>query len=361
MSTASNQDLSLKLRLKRIFYLMGYYCPLEVDLSDFYPDEKGNMSRRSLTDLDVLGVRYNGLLMSHTVVGDCKSGKVSDSNRLFWLKGVSDFFGADTAYYLRPKIGAEAKTIAPKLGLRVLDEDDLTALENNLNVDRLLLPLADEGFYNDRQRYWGHNIAKGATPTQEQLTIKSLYTYLSYLYWYIEPHRNLFSLINRFSKAAMLLKTSSNRDVLLAYVGLERFVKCLLDMGSAIQAKGLTDVERSARVYLNGGSSTLKDREDLVGLISEMSGTKVALDPAYLPDILELVNRMIKHPVAASSVLVYLEAIYGWCVQLGNSDPKQVFPGELETGTIVMGRDMARSFCKATGMNDDLYHALLSM
>jgi len=138
-----NQDLILTLRLRRLLFLQGYWCPIEVELSHYESAATG-LKRTSLTDLDVLGVAFDKLFTAHRVVGDCKTGKnVSDANRLFWLRGVMDYFGANQAYFLRPSIDHHARAIAPKMGLRVLDEADLAALEKTLDAGSVKLPLDD--------------------------------------------------------------------------------------------------------------------------------------------------------------------------------------------------------------------------
>ena len=87
-----NKDLNLKLRLKRILFQMGYYSPIEVELSQ-YDDTGLELKRTSLTDLDVLGIKFDPALISHKVVGDCKTGKgVSDLNRLFLVARCSRLF-----------------------------------------------------------------------------------------------------------------------------------------------------------------------------------------------------------------------------------------------------------------------------
>ena len=130
-----------------------------------YEEVAHDVKRRSLTDLDVLGVRFDELFSKRTIVGDCKTGKnVSDVNRLFWLLGIKHYFGADEAYYLRPKIDSYAKAIAPKMGVRVLTESDLVTLEKNFNVGSLVLPLADLTIRTQIAELWGIVVAKGQEP-----------------------------------------------------------------------------------------------------------------------------------------------------------------------------------------------------
>lgn len=356
-----DKDISLKLRFKRILFQMGYYSPIEVELSQ-YEMFGQELKRKSLTDLDVLGLKFDATLTPHKVVCDCKSGRsISDPNRLFWLRGVMEYFGADAAYYLRPKIGNPARAIAPKLGVRTLDDKDLQLLEKDLNVDSIPLPLHDPDFDGQKRALWGISVPKGARPTSDQLERKSIYTYLSYNYWYIPQHRNLFLLVAHFQKVAHLLSPLDPRDILLSYVGLERFAHCLLEMGSNIHARGLSNIQQSARMYLYGGVLALREREQYFKLLNKLTGANEPLDPPFLNDTVELANRIIHNPYAAAEVLRYLEAIYDWCVQLGNKDLSSVFPENLITGAIVLARNVAITFAKATGMREQLFSGILAL
>ncbi|MBD1921910.1 hypothetical protein H6F77_12510 [Microcoleus sp. FACHB-831] len=362
MSQPIDADLNFKLRFKRILFLMGYYSPIEVMLSQYHDDNKGAPKRSDVTDLDVLGIKYDAVLNSHKIICDCKTGrKVSDVNRLFWLRGVCDYFGANLGYFLRTKVDNHARAIAPKLGLRVIDERELRALEKSLNVDELVLPITDIEFYSNRNQLWGINVLKGSRPTPEEIQIKEVYSYLSYLYWFFDSHRNLFNLIERFQKVSHLLRSSNPRDVLLAYTGLERFAHCLLEMGSYIYSRGLSEVQSNARIYLYGGVMGLREREKFFDLLHQFTNTNESLDPIYLQDILEVTNQMLHHPQSGSQVLPYLEAIYSWCVQLGNNDLQPVLNGKVETGVIVITRNMCISFCRATGLEENLFSALFAL
>jgi hypothetical protein len=362
MAKIPDADLNFKLRFKRLLFMMGYYSPIEVMLSQYYEDSSGNAKRLDLTDLDVLGIKYDSLLNPHKVACDCKTGRnVSDANRLFWLRGVCDYFEADLGYFLRTKVDSHARAMAPKLGLRILDEKELYNLEKDYKVESLVIPLTNYEFHVERQEKWGINVPKGSTPTKEELELKNVYSYLSYLYWFFEPHKNLFNLISRFNKVSHFLKNTNPRDVLLAYTGLERFALCLLEMGSYIHARGLSDVKMNARIYLYGGFMELREREELFKLLRQATPIQENLDPPYLQDTLEVTNRMLHNPQAASKVLPYLEAIYSWCVQLGNKELEPVFNGKIETGAIVLARDMCINFCQATGLKENLFSELFAL
>lgn len=358
----SNHDLELKLRFKRILMLQNYWSPLEVNLS--LPREKNQRGRTLLTDLDVLGVRYDTLFCTHTVVGDCKTGDISESNRLFWLRGVSDFFRADTAYLIHRKLDPFPRLIAPSLRLRTLDEKELEQMEKNLKVERLAIPLTDRAFYDKYAKLSVLGIPKGTTPTKEQKIRKDVLIYLNYKYWALPHHTRLFATVKCFSEAATELAPGSETDILLAHQGLERFTHCLLECAREVFENGLSNLQAVLRNHLYGGSSTHKDRKELAELFEQLNLKGVKLYPDYIEELEELVNRIIINPEGAADVLPNLEQIYFWCVFMGNSDVAILFKSmgrEFKTSSIVVARDIAKHFVKFTGLRSELFQAVLQL
>ena len=361
MVKSQNQDLSLKLRFRRILFCQGYWCPIEVELSQ-YEGLVASVKRISLTDLDVLGYKYDSLFAHSLVVGDCRTGKnFSDVNRLFWLKGVSEYFGADQAYFIHPVVKSHTRGIAPKLGLRVIDESSLIDLEKNLDVSKFPLPVADTSTHQNITNLWGIDVAKGDKPTQQQSKLKEVYSYLSYSYWYIERHRNIFSIIEHFANIAQLLDPRDSAHLLLAYTGLERFAHSLLEAASFVFAQGTTNVPRDTRSYIYGGPLALKEKEAFFQLLRRLTGSFEQLDPPYLQDIIELLGRMVRNPNGACDILRHINAIYIWCVHLKNATLLPLNSNRENTAAIVLARDAAKTFAKTTGLREELYSAILML
>jgi hypothetical protein len=358
MSRGLNADLGLKLRLRRVLFCEGFWSPIEVELSHYERTTRG-IKRSSLTDLDVLGIAYDRLFSVRRVVGDCKTGRhVSDANRLFWLRGVMDYFGADQAYFVRPKIEAHAKAVAPKMKLRVLDERDLLQVEKSLDVDKLPFPLADPDVYLAIAKLWGISVPKREQPSEEQLKLKPLYSYLTYSYWYLEQHRNLFALVDHFQRRAASLSSDNARHVLLAFVGAERFAQCLLDVANHVQAQGGSDVGRYARIYLYGGPLALKDKEQFFELLRKVTGANESLDSPAMPEILELLNRMLRNPGGASDILRHITAAYLWCTHLGHAMLPTFNGSGQNTAAVVLAKDVCLTFAKVTGLSEALYQSI---
>ena len=358
MANNQDKDLVLKLRFRRILFTQGYWTPLEVELSQ-YEDLGMSIKRRSITDLDVLGIKYDQLFISNTIVGDCKSGKnVSDANRLFWLSGVKNYFGADQAYLIHSKIEHYVRAIAPKLNLRVIDEEALNNLENTLLVSKLQIPLDDPSIQDNIQSLWGIDVPQGTKPTEQQLILKEVYTYLSYNYWYIEKYRNLLTLINHFSGIAQILDEKNSSHLLLAYSGLERFVHCLLEVIGYVSSQGGTNIPRDVKNYVFGGVLSLREKENFFKLLRSLTKTNEQLEPPYFQDIIELVWRLTQNPSGTIEILRYLQAIYIWNVFLKNQTRFPLGDTSINTTSLVLCRDVANTFSKVTGLRKALFSAI---
>jgi hypothetical protein len=361
MAKTEDKDLSLKLRFRKILFSQGYWCPIEVALSQ-YEASGTTVKRVSLTDLDVLGLRYDNLFSRSVVVGDCKSGKnVSDISRLFWIKGVSEYFGADQAYFIHTTIGDHARSIAPKLGLRILDESALLALEDGLRVVEHSLPWNDLTTYQSITKLWGIDVPKDTKPDDEHLRFKKVYSYLSYSYWYISQHRNLLNTVEHFREIASLLDAGNSRHVLLAYGGLERFVHSLLEAITFVFTQGSRNIPIEARKYIYGGNLDLKEKEQFFRLLRSLTKSNEQLDPPYLNDIIELIARMLRNPAGACDLLRHISAIYLWCVHLKNKNMVPLNRDGENTAAIVLSRDAANTFCKASGISQALFADLASL
>ena len=361
MSKAADKDLPLKLQFQRILFAQGYWTPIEVDLSD-YEGLGTTIKRRSLTDLDVLGIRFDDLFTRHCVVGDCKTGRrVSDANRLFWLRGVRDYFGADDAYYLRPKIDAHVAALAPKMGLRAVTASELLQIEQRTHADTFAIPVGNPTIHEQIQAKWGIDVPRGSSPTADQLRLKAVYSYLSYKYWYIQRFRNLMQLVGIFQSVADLLDPTDARHVLLAYSGAERFAHCLLEAASHIQSQGAGDVPYLARLYFYGGALAVREKQNFFDLLHKLTGVNEPLDPPWLANTVELLGRVISNPQGASDVLRHIAAIYLCCVHLGGPNVEGLTPGFQNIAAIVLAKDVAREFTKATGIRHILFNAMDSL
>lgn len=356
MAKSPGQDLMLKLRLRRLLFSQGYWAPIEIELSHYEHLGTEGMRRKPLTDLDVLGIRYDTFFTPHRIVGDCKSGKVQDAGRLFWLRGVMDYFGAHQAYFLRPSISNNARSIAPKMGLRVLDETELSQLEKTFSADGFPNCLADEGVEQKVVDLWGIGpVATGSPLSEEQVALKPLFSHLSYTHWYLDAHRCLLALLGEAEKVARFLNPANPRHVVLAHVAAERFALCLLDIANHVCSQGGGNIVRDARTYLYGGPLDLREKEDFFELMRQITKSGIQLDPVWLNEVLEQLGRMIRNPIGAADILRHLFAATIWVAVLGHRNLPELSPGSTNVAAVSLATDIAITFCSVTRFPRDLF------
>ena len=98
MGAATDKDTPLKERVARLLLSQGFACRFNVDVVSF----SAPSGKNQVTDLDVLGVRFDELLRAERLVVDCKSGNnTSTKERMFWLHGVRTRYGARRAIFVR--------------------------------------------------------------------------------------------------------------------------------------------------------------------------------------------------------------------------------------------------------------------
>lgn len=361
MAKTLDKDLPLKLQFRRILFAEGYWSPIEVELSN-YEDLGNTLKRRSLTDLDVLGIKFDRLFNRTCVVGDCKSGRnVSDANRLFWLRGVKDYFGADLAYYLRPNVDSHIAAIAPKMGLCALPASHLDGLELRLRAKETSAVLGDLTDFETTLQRWGIGVTKGVSPSQEQLQKKRVYSFLSYTYWYIERFRALMQLVGTFESVAHVLSPEDDRDVLLAFVGAERFAHCLLEAAAFVHSHGLQNIPKHARLYFYGGPFGLREKERTFDLIRKLGVVNEDLDPPWLRDTIELLGRMLHNPSGACDVLRYISVAYVSCVLHKKQEVMILNTNGSPVEAVVLAKDIILQFAKATGIRESIFDSIRSM
>jgi hypothetical protein len=137
----SEKDLHLKVVSRRLLWRMGYSTRVDVPLRAYVPDPTRRGTRyESYTDLDVLGISIVPGFAVRTVIADCKTTQRGSTERMFWIRGVGDFFAADDAWMVRTGgVAAAARQLSARLGISVLEPTDLLKLESfypsDLNLD----------------------------------------------------------------------------------------------------------------------------------------------------------------------------------------------------------------------------------
>lgn len=357
-----DKDAIFKLRFKRYLWNMGYFCPIEVKLSA-YAIKYGSHIRYDITDIDVAGIRFDNDLSHAVVIGDCKTGVESSVNRIFWLKGVMDFFGANRGYFVKPKINDNAKQVASKLNISLLSEENLTLIEKEANLESLRFSIFDVDTYNKVRSLWGINLGKDQKPNESQLKLKEIYHYLEYIFWVTDDYRNINSIIEKLTEIKRYyLGYSQEKIKFLIYYAAILFSLSLLKMGGFIISRDRKNFVPQAREYLFGGMLLLREREGLIRAISKLTGKGLKLEPDYYSDLLELVNRLVKFSSRSKDIPRYLEIVlYEYVLNKSKLKLEDIFKSQYSIDTLKLVKDIVLFLCDVAEIDKKAFEELLEL
>lgn len=310
-TAVSELDLGLKVAARRVLWRMGYTTRVDVALRSISTDSKGAGRRtEAFTDLDVLGITIGPGFRVQSAIVDCKTSTRGSSERMFWVRGVADFFAADSAYMIREReMRPPARQLAARLGITAMTSDDLIRLEEYHPTS---IPLESEplAWLFDRGRV-SHGLSafggldKGLRPLAE---------YRQFDYWIYDEHRNPLQLVEHLRSAARLL---DSRNPLHLGLVLDLAWLYLLSIAHAVQYVRTAQVSQpdvALQEYLLGGPLGVREKRELSVLLSELqsagavpANVDVAPLPSYFPALLELTTRVLRRPNAVVAALRHLE------------------------------------------------------
>lgn len=360
-------DLPLKLRVKKILEAQGYHCPLEVALSHFEnQDTKQTLKKDLLTDIDVLGIRFEADLRQTIIIADCKSGKVSEANRVFWLRGIMDFFQAQEGIFVKPQAHAQTRAIAPKLGIRILDEKGLQILEKNLGLDSSHFLEGELVLYNKMEKLWGIRLEEKQGLSQNQQDLKSIYSYLQYNYWMIDDYVNIQTIIDRFAKVSHAMPPNELKSKYLAFIGLQRLSLSIIKMTSYVAAQDLNDVARLFRIAFFGGTYQMRKSKTIIAYLDHLSdlnriGEKLDLEPPYFSELVEIVNRIVLNSRYAIEILRHLDLVITQQLFGSNQEFENVLGHPYSTEALVLMKRIAAMFVKYTKLQESIFENLWNL
>jgi len=363
-TSATVKDLPIKLRIKRVLEAQGYHCPLEVVLSHFESqDTRQDLKRILLTDIDVLGIRFEPDLRQNIIVADCKSGRESEVNRIFWLRGIMDYFLAQEGIFLKPQMHSQARALGPKLGIRVLDEKGLAILEKGLELDSSSFRTNGMTLYQRMSALWGLQLEPGQNPTQKQLVIKSVYQYLQYNYWMVDDYVNIQTIIDRFGKIRADIYPDDLKSKYLAFVGLQRLSLSIIKMSGYVAARDLSDVATQFRTAFFGGPYRMRTSIQIMEYLKRLSEfsrieERLELEPPYFSELVEIVNRIILNSRHAAKILQHLDVILTEHLFGSKQSLEKVLGNIYSTEALVLLKRIAAMFAKYTGLREGLFEEL---
>lgn len=301
----ADQDLPLKIEMRRLLWRMGCSARLDVRLRAYVPPAAGKAPAQDLTDLDVLGIAFTAAAQLHTTFADCRSSEGKALERMFWVRGVADFVAADDAYLVRAHaVPPAARALASRLGIGVLTPDDLAAMETTFPTD---LPLADGALslLFDREAVARHLDAHNDADPK----LAKLLGYLEFDYWIYEPHRNMTQLIAHLAGAVSTLDPTNRRHRTLLYDCAWHYALAAARAAGFVRSTRMAAVPVAVELYVGGGELALREK---AALAKALAAAGLPVDagmvlPPYMEPMTQLVNRYLVRPTEIAEVLRYAE------------------------------------------------------
>lgn len=112
------------------------------------PLQYGN-NKTDVTDIDVLGIRFNELFQAQRIICDCKNKvKSKPYERIFWASGLGNFVGANEIFVALPKTQNEIIEFAHSGGVRIITNEFIS----NYFVETEAKGLSDFNYFEDIEK-----------------------------------------------------------------------------------------------------------------------------------------------------------------------------------------------------------------
>jgi hypothetical protein len=357
----SELDFIQKLDLRRAFWAMGASTRLNVKLSALVNQRasKGKSSVEEWTDLDVLAIQYAPLTGVSFAVADCKTSKSRATERVFWLRGVADLFGARSAYLSRSSgIPSAARQLALRLRIQAIDSLDRAQLLEQAGAAQL--PAAGQFFDAGAYRKWEAIIAAG--PSE----LDKLRRYGRTFYWVLPKHRNLTLLPSYLGEAARFFDPRQQWAIVLLIDLSWLYLLSVLHAVEEVSHLHLAAMPASLRQVVVGSEQEIREKEQLARRIQELisfaderrsrEAPEVPVLPKYFDDLLDLVSRAARRRVHANQALRILE--FTGIETISNRGARWVdaFPNS-DALAGKLASDVIRFLCRAAGLSTDFVNA----
>lgn len=301
----TDKDLMLKLAIRRLLWRMGCSTRLDVRLRAYVPPKAGKASAQDLTDLDVLGVGFTPAGQLHTTFADCRSSEARAMERMFWVRGVADFVGADDAFLVRAHdVPPAVRTLASRLAVGVLTPEDFSAMEATFPTDLKLVDGPLSCLFDQHAAATHLNAHDGA-----DRRLRKLLNYLEFDYWIYEHHRNMTQLVAHLADVVPVLDPSIRGHRTLFYDCVWHYALASARAAAFVRSTRMGAVPIAVETYVGGGDMALREKAGLARAL-ESAGWPVSssiVQPPYMQSLIELVNRYLIRPNDTADVLRYAE------------------------------------------------------
>lgn len=305
-------DLGLKVASRRLLWRMGFTTRIDVPLRAFVPVTARSRSGpryETFTDLDVLGIAIAPGFALRTAISDCKTSPRGSTERMFWVRGVSDFFDADDAWMVRSGgVTAASRQLAGRLRISVLEPTDLARLEE-YHPTPLDLTSGPLSLLFDEK----HVAQYMKNLTEQEKKLAPLIEYRQFDYWVYEEHRNLLQVVAHLQQVGKHLDPlqPAHRALFMDCAWL--YALSLAHAAQHVRAVHVSDIDTALQQYLFGGQSALQEKQQLASILQRLASrptsdsTLEGVLPSWYPRLLDLLTRHLRRPTSINDELRYAE------------------------------------------------------
>lgn len=337
------KDLGLKLGLNSILRVSGHVLFNEIDLCTYSYQPK--YARRQITDLDVVGFRWEPDLSLSVAVAECKGIEEKAMESLLKLQGTMRLFGASKGYFVQKRIDVNARELGRELGIYCLDEGNLGELITSVGVNREEYRRYEQGIY----------ATKGSTLRDTKGEFGKAVDYTKYDFWTLPDHRNIINLMKILGLSAKKFKADNKSHRILALELCLLLTVAMLRLTGSILRLNCSNVPDGVKTLLLGGTRERRDREALFDEVRKVvRDEKVTPYPGYLAALTELLFRFSKALRYSYDVARCMEFFVGRACLGDNKGVTNVIK-PFDDVTVKLTRDILYFVCEHAGLDKPIF------
>lgn len=354
-SKSLNKDLQLKYYSKLLLNSMGYYCDLEINLVE--ESFNNRYKKEQISDIDVLGCRFDNDLSVSMIPVECKSGERGALEELLKLKGVMDYLNTQRGYLIKNKIAVNAREMGSKIGISTLDLNEIKNLICNIG----LMDKKNDTWINAQlENYMMEKYIR-----EKSLLISKAMSYVKNIYWQEDNYRNFHNIIYLASECKKQ-RNCSTKEVKYVILQLSKYLSIsILRMASYILHKNYSNVYDKAKEYLFGGAKEKREKEKLFDTINEIlmvDGKQTEnFEPIYIEEIIEITLRFIKSTNYSKKVPMCIEYIINTFVVNNIGYTKEKIYSKYNDITIKLSKDIIVFICKQANIDKVEFEEILNL
>jgi len=330
----SKKGTDLELRSAAYFQAHGFLIRRDVMLSV-------SAGTSDITDIDMLGIRFNIPLSEERLIADCKERKKSKPfERILWTTGLSVFCKAHRSCIVVPHAPWQAREFASKVDVEVLDEEQMDAYLNSVKGSFISFSEADENI-SYRVNYAKKQIGdKYKEVIREDLKLRQMLVVgkpLTNLNRIIVALSNLYKLPTPTTEyMSWLRRYLCYNAAVTASVMLARF-------SAESKWTSESDWKDHAKKTLTYGDVPPKKAQQLARLALEQTFYEGLPTPKYADELIMALQAMISNPSVAAVVPYTVDFLLLGRVLGGMSDEyiPPVLLGTFENSTKMAKRIMS--------------------